>query len=165
MLDSSSVKNNGCHLCCICGYIFAILILLAGALSYRLYEDKECFFLHPTKRNKILAYILVILCTTLVSPIFNKDGFCWIYPFIFVYLLPTLFHLFKNSKIDNVIGEFSYPFYLSHLVCLRVTKPLEDIGLVNLHNISALTLTLLFSVTLISLNKKFDLMRERIKAA
>ena len=144
---------------------FEIGYFLAGALSYRLFEEKECFFLHPTKRNKILAYVLVILCITLVSPIFNKDGFCWIYPFIFVYLLPTLFHLFKNSKIDNVIGEFSYPFYLSHLVCLRVTKPLEDIGLVNLHNISALTLTLLFSVMLISLNKKFDLIRERIKTA
>ena len=73
MLDSSSVKNNGCHLCCICGYIFAILILLAGALSYYIFGiifliqdynvSNEC------KDSCLWEYVLVslILSTTYIN--------------------------------------------------------------------------------------------------
>ena len=78
MINSSSVKNNGCHLCFICGYIFAILILLAGALSYYIFGiifliqdynvSNEC------KGSSLWEYVLVSLILSTSYLKYKNDG-------------------------------------------------------------------------------------------
>ena len=78
MINSSSVKNNGCHLCFICGYIFAILILLAGALSYYIFGiifliqdynvSNEC------KDSSLWEYVLVSLILSTSYLKYKNDG-------------------------------------------------------------------------------------------
>jgi|TARA_B100001093_G_scaffold520013_1_gene612052 hypothetical protein len=78
MLNSSSVKNNGCHLCFICLYIFAILILLAAALSYYIFGiifliqdynvSNEC------KGSSLWEYVLVSLILSTSYLKYKNDG-------------------------------------------------------------------------------------------
>ena len=78
MLDSSSLKNNGCHLCCICTYIFAILALLACALSYYIFGiifliqdynvSNEC------KGSSLWEYVLVSLILSTSYLKYKNDG-------------------------------------------------------------------------------------------
>lgn len=142
---------------------FEISYFIVGALSYRYFFNMNEYFFNTNINNKLIAYFLVLISITLTSPIFNKDGFCWIYPIIFAAVFPFLFHLFKNSKIDRILGDFSYPFYISHILCLEITSSLETIGIKNLSIISAFLLTFVFSVILLRVNYKFDLMRQRIR--
>ena len=142
---------------------FEISYFIAGALSYRIFQEKQEYFCNPTLKNKLIAYVLVFFGITIPSRIFNLFGIYWIFPILFVIFLPILFHLFKNSKMDRIIGEISYPFYVSHLLCLRITSPLKEIGLINFHTLSALILTFLFSAFLIRFNNFFESIRGKIK--
>ncbi len=144
---------------------FEISYFTVGALSYRFFSNMNRYFYSTTTNNKLIAYLLVLISVTLTSPIFNKDGFCWIYPIFFAAVLPFLFHLFKNSKIDQILGELSYPFYISHLLCLEITSPLRTVGIKNLSIISGFLLTFVFSLILIRLNYRFDLIRQRIRVS
>tara|TARA_Y100000589_G_scaffold302172_1_gene313543 strand:- start:1579 stop:2733 length:1155 start_codon:yes stop_codon:yes gene_type:complete len=144
---------------------FEISYFLVGAISYRFLLESKKHFHYPTFNKRLIAYFLVIISITIVSPILNKDGICWLSPLIFAVFLPSLFNLFKNSKMDRIFGELSYPFYISHLLCLEIMKPLEGIGIKNLSLISSLLLSFGFSLILMIINKRFDLIRERIKAA
>ena len=144
---------------------FEISYFIAGALSYRLFLEKQEYFYNPTIRNKLISYLLVFLAITIASKIFNIYGICWIYPIFFVFFLPILFHLFKNSIIDRTIGDLSYPFYISHMLCLEIVSPLEVIGSKNLYVVAGLILTLAFSIALQKVNNFFELIRGRIRAA
>ena len=78
MLNSSSVKNNGCDLCCISLYIVAILILLAAALSYYIFGiifliqdynvSNEC------KGSSLWEYVLVSLILSTSYLKYKNDG-------------------------------------------------------------------------------------------
>lgn len=144
---------------------FEISYFLVGAISYRFHQESKENFRSPTLNKKLIAYFLVLISITIPSPIFNKDGICWLSPLIFAVFLPSLFNLFKNSKMDRIFGELSYPFYISHLLCLEILKPLEEIGMKNLSLISSLLLSFGFSLILMIINKRFDLIRGRIRAA
>ena len=144
---------------------FEISYFIAGALSFRLFLEKQEYFYNSNLKNRLIAYLLVFLSITIASKIFNIYGICWIYPIFFVFFLPILFHLFKNSKIDRTIGDLSYPFYISHILCLEIARPIEFIGSKNLYFISSLLLTFVFSVVLIRINDFFELIRGRIRSA
>lgn len=144
---------------------FEISYFIVGSLSYRFFLEKKEFFCKPTLKNKLIAYVLILLAITIPSKIFNLSGIYWLSPILFVLFLPILFHLFKNSKIDRIIGDLSYPFYISHLLCLQITSPLEVIGPKNFHVLSGLILTFVFSVFLIKINNYFELIRGRIRQA
>ena len=79
MLSSSSVKNNGCHLCFICGYIFAMLILLAAVLSYCIFGIifliQDYNLSNECKDSSLWEYVLVslILSTTYINYKNNND--------------------------------------------------------------------------------------------
>ena len=78
MLNSSSVRNNGSDLCCICLYIFAILILLGAALSYCIFGiifliqdynvSNEC------KGSSLWEYVLVSLILSTSYLNYKNDG-------------------------------------------------------------------------------------------
>ena len=139
---------------------FEISYFIAGALSYRFFLEKQEYFCKPTLKNKLIAYVLVCLAISIPSRIFNLSSIYWLSPILFVFFLPILFHLFKNSKIDRIIGDLSYPFYISHLLCLQITSPLEEVGPKNFHVLTGLMLTFVFSVFLIKINNYFELIRE-----
>ncbi len=44
------------------------------------------------------------------------------YPVVLALLLPLIFNLTSQSKVDRVIGEASYPFYIVHLFALGLVQ-------------------------------------------
>ena len=97
-----------------------IFYFLLGFISYKLYKKISSY---PT--NQLLDYVIFIslLLFTLFKgslPEFKVNYFpVPVFDFIYLILiaiaLPFLFNKFKSNKIDTIIGELSYPVYISHI--------------------------------------------------
>jgi peptidoglycan/LPS O-acetylase OafA/YrhL len=83
----------------------------------------------------------------------NKDLF---FVGVVTLTIPFLFAGFKNSKIDNWLGEFSYPIYMTHFLFLDLAKKSSYPGLVA---IGCAFITSIFLIYLIV--KPIDLFRHR----
>jgi peptidoglycan/LPS O-acetylase OafA/YrhL len=101
-----------------------ISMFLLGTLSYRLYvllKNKK--FLN--KINALLISSVIFMLTFCYQflpqqnslPYFFNNAQLIFYPAI-ILGLPFLFHISRQSKIDNSIGEYSYPIYLCHLIII-----------------------------------------------
>ena len=50
--------------------------------------------------------------------VYNTLDF-FVYPVVFAGLVPFLYEGTKNNRIDEWLGQLSYPFYLSHVFVLE----------------------------------------------
>lgn len=122
-----------------------------GALSW--YYFKNTAFVITEK--KLLA--IFIACVSLM--------FCYtLFPMIiilcFTLLVPHLFELTKNSKVDRLIGELSYPLYIVHYPVLIYLWQ-KDINPVYL-GIICFSITLLLAIIIHFLAEKpIDRLRQR----
>lgn len=120
-------------------YIFYGIGLTNDPWSYRFFPSELMFFLMGYFSYKFSVYLkdkniskfivwtnlLVIVLYTLYFydiPTFGlpdslKEIFYYIY---LAFIIPILFNYFKKSKMDNGIGELSYPIYLSHSLMIMV---------------------------------------------
>jgi len=129
---------------------FELAFFMLGAIVYRMYKKIEILAFSPALLGIIgfLPIFFFFLSPFLSIPIFE---FRWVFYGIVSISLPFLFLVSKNWKIDRMVGELSYPIYISHHLVLTVLKPwfwadlshrLEYFGL------SVLAITLIFSVIL-----------------
>jgi len=144
---------------------FELTYFLAGALGYRYYGSNLFLPLNPTRALKAFSYALVITSVTLASPLFNREWTCWLYPFIFAAAAPTLFSLFQTSKPDRLIGNLSYPFYMLHILCLRISMPLHKLDIPGAPTLAALALTLYLSAVLAKSEGLIEKARLKIKSS
>ncbi len=120
-----------------------LLFFLLGNLSYRIYrsiKDKRRY-LRISKFVTCLFFLIVFLYPNIYLRGQHDLTFTPYY-FLAFLSLPFIFNLTKNSKIDNRIGELSYPIYLVHNIIIWL------IGLkfsVEANNFST-TLTIIFSI-------------------
>lgn len=92
-----------------------LMFFLLGTVAYSIYKRLKYNF----PRKKILMLILFsgIFFTFCYSSLsFNYQGVVYLF-FIFI-CIPFIFQLSKNWKLDRMIGELSYPVYISHWLIL-----------------------------------------------
>jgi len=102
-----------------------ISFFLIGILSYRVY-----------KRARTISHIKLLgigaLFTAIISlfvfqfafPGMNLDIKRWILDAVSIPTLPFVFSLLKESKIDRILGDLSYPIYLSHNIFIYLISTL-----------------------------------------
>ncbi|MEP7321744.1 MAG: acyltransferase [Saprospiraceae bacterium] len=102
-----------------------IMFFLSGYLSYRIYillKNKSVsnyFYLF------MLAFTLVFITLYKYFPSINISWCSFpmkemIYFTTIILSVPFLFNFLKNNKIDNKIGELSYPVYISHMLIITI---------------------------------------------
>lgn len=93
---------------------FEIFFFLIGILSFRLF-----LFISEKKKhsriNLLLFYTLVIyILIYQFIPLNDSVNKCLFF-ILLTSFLPFIFMQFKENRFDRMIGEFSYPVYLSHI--------------------------------------------------
>ena len=144
---------------------FELCYFLVGAAAFRYFSTRASDFNYPKFNVKLFAYLLIFFAITIASIVFNKPGLCYIYPFAFAAVTPILFHLFGNSSSDRAIGELSYPFYITHILCLRIASPLEHLEIPGLTTVAGLILTFGCSAALIKASQHLEKVRTNIRHA
>ena len=77
---------------------------------------------------------------------------------------PFLFNLARNSRVDNTIGQLSYPIYLSHVLVINGVKRIDTFGIDK--GLVATVLTLALSACLyVFIDRPIEPFRRRIGAA
>lgn len=97
-----------------------LVFFILGCLSYRLYLKVRTWH-YPTALGWASLPLLVLAVTL------GHDGLFWRWtstlPAVVVYgllalTIPFLFNASRQSKIDRMIGDASYPIYLNHLLAI-----------------------------------------------
>lgn len=123
-----------------------IMFFLLGYISYQIYlriRNKE---IH--KYISFCVLIFVFFFTLLYSNFpsnkaeyfpFSLKEFCYFSTIVFS--VPLLFKFLKASKLDNQIGELSYPVYITHFLVAMVCGTLPFIFLKSGGAIAIITIT------------------------
>ena len=128
-----------------------LMFFLLGYFSYRIYLKVKNA---PASNLVGLLSLLLIMGSTVVyffipqikinfSPFSLNEIF---YFTLISFSIPFLFITFKRSRLDNKIGELSYPVYISHLLVYTICMNLPFVQLRT--GLSIALLTILFSIVL-----------------
>jgi cytochrome b561 len=86
---------------------FQLVFFVTGMLSYRLSQ-----FLRISGLKLSLIFWLVV-CAEIFMGSFSRVG--WLLFVTLPIALPFIFQLTKRSRLDELIGQLSYPLYVCHL--------------------------------------------------
>jgi peptidoglycan/LPS O-acetylase OafA/YrhL len=133
-----------------------LFFFLLGNVSYCIYK-KICTVDIKTIYFKLAFYFILFFIA--LFEVFHFKLFGYLFVGIFSLLLPFIFCLTKNWKVDTYVGELSYPIYISHVfvldVVLNVSQSIESGAVV-------LLFTILFSVLLNEcVSKKVEKIRQK----
>ena len=115
---------------------FELALFLFGILSFRISNKRKDFFTSLANRipretafNYIIQSTLLLfvfwLCsrfTRLDIPYIEANYLKLLSYFVWAAILPFLFSITRNSKMDRFIGELSYPIYLVHLFVISAVS-------------------------------------------
>ena len=120
-----------------------------GVLGYH-FNKKKLFIENKSWLKKLELFIFISV--VLISVVYNKINFQYLnlfYIIFFFIAVPFIFNLTKKNKIDRIIGDLSYPIYISHLFILMAVNALN----INIFWGKGLTLVILTSIFSFILNK------------
>jgi peptidoglycan/LPS O-acetylase OafA/YrhL len=109
-----------------------IMFFLLGYISYRINLKIKELSIPKSINASVLLFIIIFTITYQYLPLINI-GFSpftlneMIYFISITFSIPILFNYLKNYKLDNKIGELSYPVYISHMLILMVCNILPFI--------------------------------------
>jgi len=136
------------------------VFFLLGNISYRIYSKIKTLQINPLFSN--LIFVCLILLTLFYSKLFTTNRLMCLYFTIFVIALPFIFNASKSWKKDRIIGELSYPMYISHILVLFLIQTFHFPILKNSLGLTLSILTVLFSVILNELiSKKIEVLRQK----
>jgi peptidoglycan/LPS O-acetylase OafA/YrhL len=94
---------------------FEIGLFLAGALSHRAYAylDSLGMASFPLSLAVSTLFIGAVLIQQFIDPLDNHKFYLLV-----AVALPALFYVSRGNRLDNFLGELSYPIYLVHLAVL-----------------------------------------------
>jgi len=105
-----------------------LIFFTLGALSYQIYNLIKTKNFHHLLIIKILS-VLFFLFVFIPAIAFIKNNninyliqnlYSIIYFPLFTLSIPIMFLTFSKSRIDRLIGDFSYPLYICHSVVLHI---------------------------------------------
>jgi peptidoglycan/LPS O-acetylase OafA/YrhL len=128
------------------GYFFL------GVLAFR--HRQLLYSAVPATFERYFVYPFVICLVAVRLPKFVPT---LIYPTILACALPFLFRMTSGLKVDRLLGELSYPFYILHIFCLFLAAEATRRWLLaeDLTAWIGLALTLILSAIALSLEMKF----------
>jgi len=99
-----------------------LVFFLLGNISYRILK-----FIQKQTIDKLYSYILltIILIFTIFYDKVDFSYKMYIYFTLFFIALPFIFELTKKWKKDIIIGELSYPIYISHFLVIYIIRTIE----------------------------------------
>jgi peptidoglycan/LPS O-acetylase OafA/YrhL len=99
---------------------FELAFFLLGSVAYRIYASRRVLYAQAASRLGWLRWPLLLAFLNYLA-IFGSHGKGSLIFFAFCFLLIPLFFLAtKTSALDKLLGELSYPLYLSHALALAV---------------------------------------------
>jgi peptidoglycan/LPS O-acetylase OafA/YrhL len=96
---------------------FEIGYFLMGTISYHIYAKIRTAEI--SKRNLWIIYV-ALLGLTIGYPVLKFTNSQYLYCILFAIALPFVFQLSKKWKYDAIIGELSYPIYITHVLALSI---------------------------------------------
>ena len=101
-----------------------LLFFLCGILSYYIYEKIKASK-HLKNRAFLLTMVFCIyallshqrfkaMVNSILGPAVGQEALLMLIISFSIFAVPILFHYFRDSSIDRLIGEYSYPVYLLH---------------------------------------------------
>lgn len=139
-----------------------LVFFLLGSISYRLYANLKAWrgMTWVGGGAAILLFGSIMFPPLWTAPDLDQP-LSWAFYLIVMISTPFLFSLTANSRIDNFVGQLSYPIYLSHMLVISAVLHIYtfqlDKGLV------ATVLTLAFSTMLyLFLDRPIEIIRSRI---
>ena len=139
-----------------------LVFFLMGSLSYRLYA-----WLQGRSMARYLgagAAALLALC--IVSPALwtapdLDQPIAWLFYACVWICTPLLFNLTRASKLDNALGQLSYPIYLSHVLVIDVVRGL-DLGHVDKGLVATVVTIVLSAALYIVVDRPIERIRRRL---
>lgn len=159
------------------------LSLSGDPWSYRFFPSELSFFLLGAIGYKLLVHdsrkgywnvrwlqYSVIVSLVIASVVVNRAGFLgayWINPGFFVMwvvlvFLPILFTATKNISLDKLIGELSFPLYISHLLLIVVFTQLFGVDVTNNKPVTLVAAVVFAALLYILVDKPMDIYRHLI---
>jgi peptidoglycan/LPS O-acetylase OafA/YrhL len=142
----------------------ALGIFLLGSLAHKLIYPS----VKKLPQNKLRAISSLILAVVLwfsFKYYFVPNGYehkHWGFIIFVAGAIPFLFETFKNSKVDNFIGELSYPVYLIHLMCISIVYTFITPGSPHADLYAVAITTMLAAALTVVVVKPIDNFRHRI---
>jgi peptidoglycan/LPS O-acetylase OafA/YrhL len=147
---------------------FEIGIFLAGSLAYYIYKSRYSVE-SPQKVTVLFFTMALFIATFTYSSLSGRGdiaaGFLikhWAWLLLVWLALPVIFSASRNSAVDRLIGEFSYPIYLSHLLVGSFFHFIWHIPIGPKLGVISLVSTLLFSALTIPLQARIDKARAKM---
>jgi len=101
-----------------------LALFLFGTISYHIYNY---IYKNPINMifNKIIVFIyfsILIFYKYLPNFEYSIDVKSVLFYILTALCIPSIFLLTKNSKLDNRIGDLSYPIYIVHMLIINITS-------------------------------------------
>jgi peptidoglycan/LPS O-acetylase OafA/YrhL len=127
-----------------------IAFFMFGVISYKIYAYLKARSLPRGVFVSVSAVLLGITMLYQFIPVGSIKQWC--YYLLVIGALPFVFSYTKDNKIDQRIGDLSYPVYISHFLILYSTLPfLNRLKLAEYGGFVTSVVTILFSIVLIKL--------------
>lgn len=128
-----------------------LAFFLMGIISFRIYSKISQAKLR--KKIIITAYVFFISITLIYNyfPYIKAlpvNFFQWGYYGLIFLLIPFFFYLFKRNKFDRLLGNLSYPIYISHVTVIFAVSNLNISADPNEISIYSVIATIILSIIL-----------------
>jgi len=98
--------------------LFEVLLFLLGGFVYRLFKKD----LLINNKLRILVFILLIISIVFLNAFTHLFIIKWCFYFLFALAIPMVFDLFKNNRLDKLLGELSFPLYISQVLVIMMAR-------------------------------------------
>jgi len=129
-----------------------LALFLLGTVSYHIYNYLQ---IKPVNRNYhkfVFGFYIVLIITFNYLPDISSilDINSVLFYIITCASIPSIFILTKSSKIDNRIGDLSYPIYLVHMLIIYLANLLiKEYSLINNRGAFVVLITIIVSYLLV----------------
>ena len=130
---------------------FELGFFLTGVLAYRIYKwyNLKSISSQIALAVNVIVLFVIAMIDTFPGPYMVK---CYIFYLLIFFAIPFIFMRNRTSKVDNWIGEFSYPLYICHYPLLMLINSLDTLWISkDFLPILLLLLSVLFSFLIIKL--------------
>ena len=98
-----------------------LALFLFGSIAYKIYNNIN---IKDIKKDYLILlvclYFFIIIFYQFIPILSHIKN--WLIYLMSIWMIPILFSLTKNNKIDNFIGELSYPIYLVHMLAIGISS-------------------------------------------